>query len=297
MPAVFKLLPARLATCLLAVGLVVAAHAAAPSADWWPDVHNDRADAVRTALARGVDPNVRYQNGQPAIMRAVVDGAWNVFDVLAADPRTDLNAQNPAGETPLMYLALAGQTERAEALIARGAQVNRLGWTPLHYAASKGQLDAARLLLRHQAMPNAPSPQQGTTPLMMAAFSGSQPMVQLLLDAGADPLTRDLKGMSAADWAEAGKAGGLAQRLRELMAKVERRRDAQRAGQGAPASGAASRPAVPALAPAQPAPAAAPMAPMAPLKPLAPAAAPAETPEPAAPVRTLRGVEGVRLGD
>ena len=53
-----------------------------------------------------------------------------------------------------MYLAIAGQTER-RALIARGAQVNRLGWTPLHYAASKGQLAMAQLLLQHKAMVNA----------------------------------------------------------------------------------------------------------------------------------------------
>ena len=55
-----------------------------------------------------------------------------------------------------MYLAIAGQTDRARALIARGAQVNRLGWTPLHYAASKGQLAMAQLLLQHKAMVNAP---------------------------------------------------------------------------------------------------------------------------------------------
>ncbi|WP_439898334.1 kynureninase/PvdN C-terminal domain-containing protein [Klebsiella pneumoniae] len=38
-----------------------------------------------------------------------------------------------------------------QALIARGAQVNRLGWTPLHYAASKGRLETARMLLGKQA--------------------------------------------------------------------------------------------------------------------------------------------------
>ena len=46
----------------------------------------------------------------------------------------------------LLRLAIAGQTERAKKLIARGAQVNRLGWTPLHYAASKGQMEMARML-------------------------------------------------------------------------------------------------------------------------------------------------------
>src|SRR3546814_6545439 len=77
-----------------------------------------------------------------------------------------------------MYLAVAGQTERARTLIARGAQVNRLGWTPLHYAASKGHVETAKLLLANKAMVNAPSP-DGTTPLMMAGLSGCHDMLQV----------------------------------------------------------------------------------------------------------------------
>ncbi|WP_249205301.1 ankyrin repeat domain-containing protein, partial [Achromobacter sp. Marseille-Q0513] len=122
------------------MAMALAAHAAqaANPNDWWVYLANDYADDIKDVLAQGADPNVRFQNGQPALMRAVVAGAWNVFDAIAADRRTDVNAENPAGETPLMYLAIAGQTDRARALIARGAQINRLGWTPLHYAASKG---------------------------------------------------------------------------------------------------------------------------------------------------------------
>lgn len=194
------------AQALMALSLAgpPAAGAAEVPKNWWFYVHNDRPAELKALLARGADPNVRFKNGQPAIMRAVVDNAWEVFDVLAADRRTDVNIQNPAGETPLMYLALAGQTERARKLIARGAEVNRLGWTPLHYAASKGQVDTAKLLLSQGAMVNAPS-SEGRTPLMMAGYSGNRAMVQLLLDAGADSTTQDLKGQTAADWALAGK--------------------------------------------------------------------------------------------
>src|SRR3546814_11395976 len=66
---------------------------------------------------------------------------WDVYDLLAANKKTALNAININRETPLMYLAVVGETKRAQDLIRRGAMVNRLGWTPLQYAASKGHLD------------------------------------------------------------------------------------------------------------------------------------------------------------
>ncbi|WYX31612.1 ankyrin repeat domain-containing protein [Achromobacter denitrificans] len=252
---------------------VPAAQAANP-ADWWVYVANDYPDDIRDLLKQGADPNVRYKNGQPALMRAVVDGAWNVFDVIAADKRTDVNAENPAGETPLMYLAIAGQTERAKKLIARGAQVNRLGWTPLHYAASKGQMEMARLLLAQHAMPNAPAP-NGETPLMMAALSGRKPMVDLLLKSGADVGTRDTKGQTAADWARTGKSTALATQLDTLIAQQDEARRKRRAG--GPADAAAGTAAAPVAAPAEA---------------QAPAPAPAPSASPA-----VKGVSGVKLNN
>lgn len=249
----FVLSCCRGALLALVVGLAAPAGAqAANPGDWWVYVANDYPDDIKELLARGENPNVRYKNGQPALMRAVVDGAWKVFDVIAADKRTDVNAENPAGETPLMYLAIAGQTERAKKLIARGAQVNRLGWTPLHYAASKGQLEMARLLLANKAMVNAPAP-NGETPLMMAALSGRKPMVDLLLKAGADVGSRDTKGQTPADWARTGKSTAVAAELDKLMAQQEESRRKLRAARpaedgaavGAEAGAAVSAPAVP----------------------------------------------------
>lgn len=256
-----RFLPARslAGACVaaaLACGAIAPAHAAEPPRNWWVYLHNDNAADLRKLLAQGADPNVRYKNGQPALMRAVVDGAWQVFDLLAADPRTDLEAVNPANETALMYLAVAGQMQRASELIARGAKVNRLGWTPLHYAASKGHVDTARLLLKHEAMVNAPSP-DGTTPLMMAALSGNRDMVQLLLDSGADITTRNLKGQNVVDWARQGKAGKLAAELTTLVAAAEQRRQSLRGGQpaDAPERAASGNTAATVVAPPAPAPA------------------------------------------
>jgi hypothetical protein len=241
---------ACLAISAAAIGMVHAAPSDTVPRNWWVYIHNDKATDLQALLRQGANPNVLYKNGQPAIMRAVVDGAWKVFDVLAADPRTDVNAVNPANETALMYLAVAGDTERARKLIKRGAQVNRLGWTPLHYAASKGRIETAKLLLAHQAMVNAPSP-EGTTPIMMAALSGNREMVDLLLNAGADITTRNLKGQNAADWAYTAKHGKLGEELTQLVSKIERERTAQRGGSpaatgagagGAPGNAADPRP-------------------------------------------------------
>lgn len=285
---------ALLALCV-AVSTPALAQAANPS-DWWVYVANDYTDEIKDLLAQGADPNVRYRNGQPAIMRAVADGAWKVFDVLAAHPRTDVNIENPAGETPLMYLAIAGQVDRARALMARGAQVNRLGWTPLHYAASKGQLAMAQLLLEHKAMVNAPAP-NGETPLMMAALSGNKAMVELLLKAGADVTTRDTKDQNAADWARTGKSTSLAAELQTLIAQQEAAKRARRASGPAepepdPEEAAEAAPGV-APADTTAAPAAVQPAPLDAPPPLAQPAAPAKP----ANTPNVGGVSGVRLNN
>ncbi|PLC51059.1 hypothetical protein CR159_05565 [Pollutimonas subterranea] len=215
---------------LAAALLCLSAHAANP-ADWWVDIANDRVSNVKTMLARGADPNELSPKGQPAIMQAIRDGAWGVYDVLAANRKTALNAINVNRETPLMYLAVLGDTKRAKDLIRRGAMVNRLGWTPLHYAASTGKLETAKMLIANNAIIDAPAP-DGTTALMMAAHSGSEAMVRLLLDHGAEVTTQNLQKLDAADWAINNKHTALAAMLESLTDKTLKQRAAARQSEG-----------------------------------------------------------------
>jgi len=232
----------RLIAGLGSLTFSVAAFAAAPSAAWWVDIVNDREAAVRQQLARGVDPNASSSENLPALMLAIRSEAWKVYDALLADPRTQVEVENGHGETPLMYLALLGETDRAVALIERGAKVNRLGWTPLHYAASKGQVETARMLLKRGAIVNAPAP-DGTSPLMMAAYSGNRDVVQLLLDHGADPTAINLQKLTAADWARERRHGRLADELDELTARTRAAREGRAVDTPAPASAPSSTPA------------------------------------------------------
>ncbi len=200
--------------CLMV--LASAAATAQSKDDLWIYVKNDRANDVRALLAQGLDPNTRDGRGNPIIMQAVRDSAWQVFDVVLASPRTEINIMNGYQETPLMYVSLVGNLDMAKQLVAKGAQVNHLGWTPLHYAASTGQLPVVRYLLEQGAMPNAPAP-DGTNPISMAAQAGAVETVQVLLAAGADPSAVNTNGVDAVQGARDRGHTKLADALQEVI--------------------------------------------------------------------------------
>lgn len=202
-----------LISCLLAAALHAAPVAAAPPgevASFFRAVQVDNVDAVRAMAGTQVDPNaINPVGGEPALVLAVREGAMRVFGALLAHPGIDLEAQAMNGNTALMMAAFKDNRRAAEALLAKGAKVNRPGWTALHYAAAGGSEDIARLLLAHQARLDAVSPRESGayTPLMMAAREAQPGMVQLLLAAGADPALKNTEGLTASQIAErAGQA-------------------------------------------------------------------------------------------
>lgn len=176
-----------------------AVHAGA-YADFFEAIVHDDADAATALLQRGFDPNSVNPAGVPALLLAIKQPSPKVARVLIEWPRTRVEVRNAADESPLMLVALAGDLALCQLLIQKDADVNKPGWTPLHYAATHGHLDVMRLLLDENAFIDAASP-NGTTPLMMAARYGTASAVKLLLEAGADPTLKNMKGLSALDFA------------------------------------------------------------------------------------------------
>ncbi len=205
---------------LLAAALAAPALAMAdPTSDFFRAVQMDDAGTVRSLLGK-VDPNQPNPvGGEPALVLAVREGAMQVVDALLRNPGTQVDAPALNGNTALMMAAYKRNKPAAEALIAKGAAVNRPGWTPLHYAAASGDSDIARLLLAHGARIDAQSPPASGkfTPLMMAAREGHEDTAVFLLGQGADPQLKNGEGLTAAGIARKADHAGIAAALEKKV--------------------------------------------------------------------------------
>jgi ankyrin repeat protein len=187
--------------------------------DYFKAVKRDDADAVKSLLRRGLDPNLVDENrGDSGVILALREGSMTVFDTLLQASGTDLELKARNGDTALMIAAYKGNKPAVEALLARKVEVNRPGWTALHYAAASGSNDIVQLLLDRSAAIDARSPNK-TTPLMMAAQGGHILTVKLLLEAGADAMLKNDANLTAIDFARnvdrQDIADGLAYRLKK----------------------------------------------------------------------------------
>jgi hypothetical protein len=185
----------------LVLGLVLSQAAQAQSPAFWRAIETNDINSLRTELMRGANPNARHPDHGPAIVAAARFKAFDVVRVLASLNATDVDAASVADETALMLVSTLGDRRSFDALLQRGAQVNRPGWTALHYAASGGQLELVKVLIEQHAFIDAQSP-NNTTPLMMAARMRALPVVQYLVDQGADPSLRNQAGLDAAAYLE-----------------------------------------------------------------------------------------------
>jgi uncharacterized protein len=180
--------------------LPLSAHAGAYD-DFFRAVKIDDPATIKALLQRGLDPNlIEPERGDSGLILALRNNSMKVFNLLlnANGVNLDTNARN--GDTALMVACYAGNKPAVEALLAKGAEVNKPGWTALHYAAAIGNNDIVQLLLDKSAYIDAESPNK-TTPIMMAAREGHIMTVKLLLDEGADATLKNDIGMTAIDFA------------------------------------------------------------------------------------------------
>jgi uncharacterized protein YecT (DUF1311 family) len=148
------------------------------------------------AVAKGIkgdldEPLVSDALEHPETLRAVLE--------LGLDP----NEAGASGRTPLMVAARLDLLEAADILLAHGATLDTRAKDAVAQTDSTGD---PLCMAGDKAAGDTP----GRTALSYAAERGSPEMVRLLLDHGADPVSRDSAGRRPADYVEA-RTGDAAQ--------------------------------------------------------------------------------------
>jgi uncharacterized protein len=118
----------------------------------------------------------------------------------------DVNGKNARGDTLLILAAYHGQ-EKAVELILNQPKVdldykNNMGFTALTGAVYKGFNPIVQQLIDKGANVNTANG-SGQTPLMFAALFGRQEAARLLIRAGANPAANDAQGNTAVSLAKA----------------------------------------------------------------------------------------------
>lgn len=120
---------------------------------------------------------------------------------MGADP----NVPAKSGTAPLADAALKGDLASVRLLLEYKAKVDSFspaGTQAIHDAALGGNPEVIRELIKHGASTAARSRQEGQTPLHFAASMGRMTALEALIALGADPASKDSKGLTALDVAE-----------------------------------------------------------------------------------------------
>jgi ankyrin repeat protein len=176
----------------------------------WSASLNRSIAMVSRLLRAGADPNAALLLGETPLMVAARAGSPAVVAaLLEAGARVDARA--PRGQTALMWAAAQRHADVVGVLLAHGADVHARsdvwsqvmgvsphghpdhnrdiphgGDTALMFAARVGDLPSARLLVAAGAHVND-ADAWGVSALVMAAHAGHDPLVEFLLERGADP--------------------------------------------------------------------------------------------------------------
>ena len=191
--------------------------------------HEGNAEVAKVLIEAGANVTARSMFGWTPLLFAARQGQIATIDALIAGGAT-INETLPDGTSALVTAVQGLNYEAAVALLKHGIDPNATGqgWTALHQIAwsrrpQRGQnnpgqrahgnvssLDLARALVEHGADVNARQTREpssdmegrnslnrfGATPLFLAAKSVDVPLMEVLLELGADPFIGNVDGDS-----------------------------------------------------------------------------------------------------
>lgn len=187
-------------------------------------------NTVRILLKHGADMKYTSLSGRNPLHKAALEGHTETVKTILEESQVNVDCASESNFTPLYLAVLGGNHSTVKLLLEKGADPN-MGisdshngddqGTPLHAATDGGFMKCIRLLLDYRANPNIPGP--SGPPLHWAVTHARVDILDMLLDAGADPLTKVLKKplLVTSVGSELREAGfGMLKRLLELKLDV-----------------------------------------------------------------------------
>ncbi len=166
-----------------------------------------REQMILLLLSRGADRYISTPSGQTAISLAKMRNIQLVVDILEHDPK----------RSSICFAAATCDWGQVKALHKQGVSLNsrhyirtRAGWhhdsfTPLIACCSHGHVPLMQWLLEAGADVNVRNV-MGQTPLMHASLQGEEELILSLLKAGANRYFTDMQGRNAVWWAGQSRA-------------------------------------------------------------------------------------------
>ena len=154
-------------------------------------------DLVRMLITQGADANLSYKGERDSILHLALGSRNHAIFKLLLDAGADVDVMTTYKQHVLILACKHGDATLVELLLARGVDVSVSGTkryydripyeeaTPLHAACANNHLPVVQLLVDHGADIEKTN-ESSATPLIAAIRANDLSVIHLLLDAGAD---------------------------------------------------------------------------------------------------------------
>ena len=155
-------------------------------------------EEVNRLLDQGADPNETGGEGVTPLILAAIRGHANVAAALLGRG-ADIDRPDEGSYTALLHAIGLRNNQVTDLLLDRGADPSVGNWHAFYRAVESGRIPLVQRLLNLGADPNLQEDDE-LTPLLVAVGRGDLKLVKVLLGAGADPQKTAQKGLTAWIW-------------------------------------------------------------------------------------------------